>query len=510
MSDAMSDAHPRPKPYGARLPGPLVALGLAAATAIGWSRIAPSSGGGVVLAIVMLNVAILLVAMAVEINRRSYSLHLMHLLCVFLFLGAPALFQVRSGQLAVAGSVRLLSDELVVAAAAVTAWLVAYIGAYELQRRFLGHAGPRGPVTRYLAREISPARVLVAMAAGMAALAYLAAIGLAGVTTRGAANETLQEFAAQAGYYRYGLAIHLLHTLVLRALPLVAIATGLRVIGTAGVRRHPLLVSALAVVGVATMLGNNPFAASRMWFVCAVFGVLGPLVFLRIGSGWPIALCAIAGLTLLPALSENRYSFTFDDFLATFQLVSPFDYLTRSSDVDSLGMTALGVKWVDMNGHQWGRQILGALFFWVPRFLWPGKPGGSGPMVTGDLGFEFTNLAMPIMAESYIDFGFGLVLVAVLLASLLVRADGLYWSGRYRGRRGRVRVIDVILPFWLGCAIYLTRGDLISAMAYVGGFSCWVVLLGVGASRVRRTVHEKTLRDMEASRAVAGSAGGTS
>jgi hypothetical protein len=169
-----------------------------------------------------------------------------------------------------------------------------------------------------------------------------------------------------------------------------------------------------------------------------------------------------------------------------FFLESPLAYLGANSDVDSLGMTALCQQWIDRYGHRHGLQILGALLFWFPRALWRGKPVATGGMVTGDLGFDFTNLAPPITAEALVDFGLiGVPLCAAIFGLLLARLDLTYWAPGREALGACRRIIDAIYPFWLVCVVYFTRGDLFAAMTHTIGFTVWILPLGIGLAAVR-------------------------
>ena len=53
----------------------------------------------------------------------------------------------------------------------------------------------------------------------------------------------------------------------------------------------------------------------------------------------------------------------------------------------------------------WGRQLLGAILFWLPRFLGETKPIGSGAFVAEQY-CGFTNISMPWFAEGFINFGY--------------------------------------------------------------------------------------------------------
>jgi hypothetical protein len=74
---------------------------------------------------------------------------------------------------------------------------------------------------------------------------------------------------------------------------------------------------------------------------------------------------------------------------------------------------------------QWGHQLLGSLLFFVPSSIWSAKPLATGIFLADYLianySMWFTNLSAPLIAEGYLDFGpGGVVLYAAVMAWLVV------------------------------------------------------------------------------------------
>lgn len=475
---------------GARTGAPTASLSsllfgflLLAGTAAGWASIAPGHGTSAIVEVLLwLNTTILVVAISVEAGRRPYSLHLMHLVSLFLFVGAAAVFQYRSGTLAVAGPVTVVAPQILTSALAVTCWIVVYLAVYE-SHRALAAPVARSRIGRYLDRPLELSRVRSLSVLSVAAIVYLGFVGLLGVSSRGVAEETVRVFSVEAaGAAGFGVAFYLLNHYLLRAFPLVTMAALLHTLKGGGVRgttRSGLIALLFAIV-IGNALANNPLATSRMWTVTTLFCVALPFFFLRLKTGWPLVVTSLAGLAVLPALNENRMAESFNDVIDFFFIASPFEYLARSSDVDSLGMLALCIKWTEGHGHMFGLQTLGGLLFWFPRRFWPGKPVGTGGMVTKDFGWDFTNLAPPVMAEGWVDLGFlGVALLAVVFAFLFSRIDLTYWAESDPTQRSR-RLLDVIYPFWVASVVFMTRGDLIGASAHTAAFSMWIIPMVFG------------------------------
>jgi hypothetical protein len=464
--------------------GWLVALGLGAATMAAWAALphAPEAEP-LVLLILWLNLILILVPLGAEIGRRPYSLNLMHLLSMFLFLGAASLLQYTRGVLGVPGPIRNVQGQVATAALATTFWMTGYIVAYEF-RRTLGSKTPRAG---FLNRPLTMPRILLLSVLALAGLVFLASADLLGVTTRGAAERAMISYAETAGAGRYSNVLFILTSNLARALSPVALMAALLLM-----LRNPRTVTlavlpAVLVIGAGTLLVNNPFAAARMFFTCSLIAFLAPFFLRRFRTGWLLVGSILMGLAVLPALGDTRHALDFGELRATFQIGSPLMYLAANSDVDSLGMTAICQKWVDQHGHTWGRQILGGFLFWVPRVWWPDKPFGTGAMATSGLGFEFTNLAPPITAEALVDFGLGGVLVIGFLCGwLLARLDAIYWAPGREGVAKTYRIIDATYPFWLVCVVFYTRGDLFGAMTFGVSFTAWIAVLGLGRASARR------------------------
>jgi oligosaccharide repeat unit polymerase len=469
---------------GQRSLGAIIATALALATFAGWLAIPHARGlDPLVVVLLWLNVALILTGLGAEVGRRPYSLHLMHLISMFLFLGAASLLQYSRGVLGVPGPIITVQPQILPSVAATTFWMIGYLSAYELRR--LLSARPR---KGFLSRELNFTRIFLLSQMAIVCLVFLAAAGMLGVTTRGASEAAIADFSETAGAGRLGGSLYIVISNLARALPPVALLACLLVLFRHPRKAGPIVFLFVAVIGTGTLLLNNPFAASRMFFTCSLIAFLTPFFLRRFKTGWLLVVVILIGLAILPALGSatTRSAIELEEVLGSLEVSSPLWYLAANSDVDSLGMTALTQKWIDMHGHRWGMQILGALLFWVPRVFWPGKPVGTGTMVTEDLGFDFTNLAPPITAEALVNFGLiGVLVMGALFGLALAALDGAYWAPGREGIASSHRIIDAIYPFWLGCIVFITRGDLFPSTAFTTSFTVWVLPLGLGLAAAR-------------------------
>lgn len=110
----------------------------------------------------------------------------------------------------------------------------------------------------------------------------------------------------------------------------------------------------------------------------------------------------------------------------------------------------------------WGRQLLGALLFWLPRSFWETKPIGSGAFVAEQYNCDFTNISMPWFAEGFINYGYvGIVAFTFMLSWFCSFFDQKYWNNYDANKK--------ITPYYLllvSSLLFLLRGDLMSSFAY--------------------------------------------
>ena len=118
----------------------------------------------------------------------------------------------------------------------------------------------------------------------------------------------------------------------------------------------------------------------------------------------------------------------------------------------------------------WGQQLLGSLFFWVPRSMWPDKPIGSGAMVAQDFQLfagNFSNISMNYLGEGYVNFGLlGVFLFLVVLALVSKKMDATFWV-KYNGNINNPFTLYYL--YGLGMLFFILRGDLLSGTAFLTG-----------------------------------------
>ncbi|MBI0400163.1 O-antigen polymerase [Cyclobacterium marinum] len=121
----------------------------------------------------------------------------------------------------------------------------------------------------------------------------------------------------------------------------------------------------------------------------------------------------------------------------------------------------------------YGNQILGVLFFWVPRSFWPNKPIGSGAFMADLTDLDFSNISMNFFAEGFINFGFfGMFLFTFALAYFSAFFDVKFYKKSFK---------TFLFPLWyyivVGFTFFILRGDLLSSFAYFMGFTLGFLLI---------------------------------
>lgn len=113
----------------------------------------------------------------------------------------------------------------------------------------------------------------------------------------------------------------------------------------------------------------------------------------------------------------------------------------------------------------YGGQFMGAIFFFVPRSVWPDKPVGSGCYVADISDLSFSNISMPFLGEGFINWGYpGLILFVILISYYCSWFDKNYWDSE--DEDGHYRIKYLIL---MSLLLFMLRGDFMSSFAYTCG-----------------------------------------
>ena len=160
---------------------------------------------------------------------------------------------------------------------------------------------------------------------------------------------------------------------------------------------------------------------------------------------------------IFPAFNYFKYH-GIDD-LSSFVL-GGLDFNFYDYDAHQVFMTA--IHYADESGLLLGRNLLTAFLCFIPRSIWSGNLEPSGALVSSYYHASFTNLSFPIYAEFYLSFG----LLGVLTLTLILA----YFSRVYELSKYHRNCFNYGLSvIFMGMIIYVLRGALLPAMAYVLG-----------------------------------------
>lgn len=185
------------------------------------------------------------------------------------------------------------------------------------------------------------------------------------------------------------------------------------------------------------------------------------LYFLLYYIGFAVGFSAIRKATSITAVLNFHINFCHVDF-----------------DAHQILMTL--IKYTDEQGVVFGKNILSALAFLIPRSVWQGKMLNSGGIAASYYGSWFTNVSSPIVGELYFSLKWvGILLGAMLLAKISHKLDD--WSGSYfLMKRGAYCIV-------VGMTVYICRGSLIACMAFTLGLILALFFIDKIASVSKKT-----------------------
>lgn len=215
------------------------------------------------------------------------------------------------------------------------------------------------------------------------------------------------------------------------------------------------------------LITENPYTEKR--------NALGPLYIALLLVAFPVwfsrwnrrMMLLVAGMVLVfPAIAifTHNHEQTASSLSAS-QVFNQIADHYFSINYDSWANIYSAVEIVHVHGMQWGQQLLGALLFFVPSAIWESKPLASGIFIANYLianySMWFTNLSAPLVAEGYLDFGpGGVVLYAAVSAFMVTRLNAM----------AQHRENWLFLPMAIYGSVFLMlimRGSLMIALAYL-------------------------------------------
>lgn len=148
------------------------------------------------------------------------------------------------------------------------------------------------------------------------------------------------------------------------------------------------------------------------------------------------------------------------------------EYLTRSLDLDVYTQVVDATIYLQHHGMRYGTNFLGVALYFVPRSIWQGKPIHSGMLVSGGLGYPFTNVASPLPSEGQLSFGlFGVFSVMLVLAWIVVSLER---SARDSQRLPGIDTAMLAYALLVGFSTIILRGALnaVAPMFLTAFYAC--------------------------------------
>ncbi len=242
------------------------------------------------------------------------------------------------------------------------------------------------------------------------------------------------------------------------------------------------MLSWMLIMGALNTVANFPGVLNRAWLSAVVLAPLFSLLPWRrwLAPLWILSL-TVSAIVVFPYMDAFRNAPTFEAGLDA--LVVPnnvVDPMLHKGDYDVFQQTINSVVYVDRYGISYGHNLLSAVFFWVPRSLWPGKSGGTSVDVDYPLGYAYYNLSVPLWMEAYVAAGWlGVLAILGWYGYASARGEAAYMNSLKEW--GSARMTGLLVPFWGGYQFFIMRGDLMNVFA----FSSLSMLLFVLATRVR-------------------------
>ncbi len=203
------------------------------------------------------------------------------------------------------------------------------------------------------------------------------------------------------------------------------------------------------------------------YHVAVIYGGLALICLKWLRTGSNFLLCFTIGVLFIFPLIEifRRTSPSEADLIDSFQnIIGNFYHGYTSAHYDAYSMFCSVIEYIRHHGTTHGMQLLGTLLFFIPRSLWPGKPVGSGYMVSTQLGYSFHNVSCPLVAEFMVNFGYpGAILGAILIGRIIKKGDA---SSNGKGLFARC-----FYPVAVMFTFFILRGDLMSSLAYITAYA---------------------------------------
>ncbi|WP_455543453.1 O-antigen polymerase [Intestinibacter sp.] len=397
-------------------------------------------------------------------DKNSYSINLMHWLFIYIFIFNAGIIQYLKNDFpwqAVLDNTLILKANLVI-----IAWCIFYYISYNLKS-----FSPKIMIKRDITIKNKWLLVSITILIGLFFINY---VGVSNLFARSELETQTQESIKSA---------QLVMMTCVRAIPVVVLAYLIKEKQLKNERNSIYI----TIIFLLNLIVNFPSGSARYWAASIYMGLYLMLKPQKNDKFFFCILFISVFLVGFPLLNAFR-NMTFEEVLEGGIKFSNFVDFFLQGDFDAYSMICRSLQMVTQIGSSSGKQLLGALLFFIPRSLWPSKPIGSGATIAYYQGQYFTNISCPIISEGVMNFGIiGVAIFSVLIAFIIKYLDTLYWNGQ-KENQGKINAITILYPFHLGFFFFIFRGDLMSSFAYLVGFSVSAFVAQIVFGRAKQSL----------------------
>lgn len=227
----------------------------------------------------------------------------------------------------------------------------------------------------------------------------------------------------------------------------------------------PLLILANVVI-------NNPIGNSRLWGLLVIFAFTSIYVDFQIRRNARYFLVASVSVLLVAFPVLDAFRFTDDNRVLS---IDPQAAIVENGSYPVYQMALNGDQYVRASGFTQGDQMIGAIFAFVPRSVWPDKA-----IATGQLIDPRYLRSSSVWTEAYVDFGIPGVVVIFTLLGVFIRRLSI------RGRTASPGVVHALVPLVAIYSFFVLRGSLLPAAATLYQIAAFFALaIAFGRTRDR-------------------------
>ncbi len=137
------------------------------------------------------------------------------------------------------------------------------------------------------------------------------------------------------------------------------------------------------------------------------------------------------------------------------------------------------VRVIILDFHTYGQQILGAIFFFIPRSIWVSKAEGSGFLLAENANLAFNNISTPLIAELYLDFSFFGIIFGFFILGFVYRYIDTRFINIERNLNGLGLIKLIAYSEFVCLQFYILRGNLLATVAYTSSIMVSIALVYV-------------------------------